>query len=183
MIDVLPEIRPLLIEDFLMDLGPGAPNLAVKPLLQELQRELPKKAKDRDFALACLAGLWLYHNFLDESHAISQDLDTVEGSYWHGILHRREPDYANAKYWFRRVQGHPIFAELCQETAALAEQADLPVGVEFLVRQKTWDSAAFVDLCEVAARRPETLERLCRQIQWCEWYLLFAFCHERAFVR
>src|SRR5437868_5279501 len=113
MIDVLSEIRPALTEGYLMDLGPASPNLAVQPLLQELQRDLPKKAKDRDCALACLAGLWLYHNFLDESHAISQDLDTVEGSYWHALMHRREPDYSNAKYWFRRVRDHAIFNELC----------------------------------------------------------------------
>jgi hypothetical protein len=115
MIDILPEIRPLLDDSRLNELGPGSPNFAVKPLLQELARELPKKAMDPDFAAACLAGLWLLHDFQDESHAISQDLDTLEGSYWHGILHRREPDYGNAKYWFRRVPGHPIFAALCEQ--------------------------------------------------------------------
>src|SRR6516165_1333879 len=101
MTDVLPEIRPLLAEDRLNELGPGSPNLAVKPLLQELERVLPAKAKDQSFASTCLAGLWLFHDFLDESHAISQDIDTIEGSYWHAILHRREPDYVNSKYWFR----------------------------------------------------------------------------------
>ena len=63
-------------------------------------------------AEGCLAGLWLLYDFLDESHTISQSLDTLEGSYWHGIMHRREPDYENAKYWFRRVPVHPIHAEL-----------------------------------------------------------------------
>src|SRR5262249_32071178 len=125
MIDVLPEIRPLLAEDRLMELGPGSPNVAVKPLLQELTRELPKKAKDREFAQACLAGLWLCHNFLDESHAISQDLDTIEGSYWHGILHRREPDYSNAKYWFRRVGDHAIHEPLRVAAVGLGTGAHL----------------------------------------------------------
>lgn len=164
-----------------MELGPGSPNLAVKPLLQELARELPKKARDRDLALACLAGLWLYHNFLDESHAISQDLDTVEGSYWHGILHRREPDFGNAKYWFRRVRGHAIFAELGQTAAAIATEEGTPPGSEFLLRH--WDASDFVDLCEAAARGPAPLDHLCRRIQQREWELLFAFCHERAFIR
>jgi hypothetical protein len=46
---------------------------------------------------ACRAALWLAFDFLDESHAVSQELDTPEGSYWHGLLHRREPDFANPR--------------------------------------------------------------------------------------
>ena len=60
-------------------------------------------ARHRELARACLAGLWLYHDFLDEAHRISQSLHGREGSYWHGIMHRREGDFANAKYWFHRV--------------------------------------------------------------------------------
>jgi hypothetical protein len=180
MTDVLPQIRPLLADLQLLDLGPGAPNLGVKPLLQELERALPKIAQERDFASACLAGLWLAHGFFDESHAISQDLDTLEGSFWHGILHRREPDYLNAKYWFRRVPAHPIFAELREQAVALA-------GAEFrssLGERKTWDPSAFVDLCERAAHeRQDSLRRLCGEIQRCEWNLLFRYCHERAFLQ
>src|SRR5450432_255553 len=56
-----------------------------------------------------VAGLWLYFSCLDEAHAVAQDLETPEGSFWHGILHRREPDPANAAYWFRRVGQHPVF--------------------------------------------------------------------------
>jgi hypothetical protein len=40
---------------------------------------------DATAAQACLAGLWLGHGFLDESHRISQEIDTPEGSWWHGI--------------------------------------------------------------------------------------------------
>ncbi|MBI2806717.1 MAG: hypothetical protein HYX68_17195 [Planctomycetes bacterium] len=177
----LPEISPLLAESRLNDLGPGSPNLAVRRQLQDLASSLAAKAKNRDFALACLAGLWLLHDFQDESHAISQELDTVEGSYWHGILHRREPDYWNAKYWFRRVPAHPILPPLCKEAAALTNDAGAPAGSEFLTHQKTWNAAAFVDLCEQAARGPVALGLLCRRIQRREWELLFAYCHERAF--
>src|SRR5262245_21627515 len=51
---------------------------------------------------AMLAGLWLYHDWLDESHRISQSLDTPTGSFWHAIMHRRERDFSNSKYWYAR---------------------------------------------------------------------------------
>jgi hypothetical protein len=51
------------------------------------------------------AGLWLYVDDLDRSHHVSQSIETPVGSYWHGIMHRREGDFSNAKYWFRRATG------------------------------------------------------------------------------
>ncbi|MGH9633172.1 MAG: hypothetical protein ACRD7E_33140, partial [Bryobacteraceae bacterium] len=41
---------------------------------------------------AALSGLWLYFSCLDESHSLSQDIQTPEGAFWHGIMHRQEPD-------------------------------------------------------------------------------------------
>jgi hypothetical protein len=46
----------------------------------------------------CLSGLWLLAGDLDQSHSISQDLTSAEGSFWHGIMHRREADFGNAKF-------------------------------------------------------------------------------------
>lgn len=179
---LLPEIRALLSEDRVPDLGPGSPNLAVRAALEELADSLTGKAKNRNFALACLAGLWLFHDFLDESHAISQDLHTLEGSYWHGILHRREPDYWNAKYWFRRVPTHPIHEKLRRKAAEATRDAGVPAGCGFLIEQMTWNAAAFVDLCENAADEPSFTRGLCRWIQRQEWVLLFTYCHVRAFT-
>src|SRR5947207_3713258 len=36
-------------------------------------------------AEAMLAGLWLWHDWLDESHHISQSLHSATGSFWPGI--------------------------------------------------------------------------------------------------
>ena len=61
------------------------------------------------------SALWLLAGDLDRSHTLSQQFDSREGSYWHGIMHRREGDFSNAKYWFRRVGDHPVLSRLRQE--------------------------------------------------------------------
>src|ERR1700722_18838832 len=99
----------LLVEPRLPPLGPGVPNQTVYPLLKALdpqQAFAPHRIVDEDMARGCLAGLWLHHDFLDESHVLSQEIHTPTGSYWHGLMHRREPDFENAKYWFRRMGAH-----------------------------------------------------------------------------
>jgi len=175
-------IQDLLREERLPALGPGTPIEAFRKTLQANTIETafaPAKVVHRDSAQACMAGLWLYFDFFDESHAISQDLHTVEGSYWHGILHRREPDYSNAKYWFRRVGNHPVFEPLRQAAAELTRAASVPRGTKFVVEQTAWDPFAFVDLCE-AASHGKADELLCRKIQQREWELLFEYCYQQA---
>ena len=95
-----PLIAELLAPERLAPLGPGVPNDAARPKLAALDGDrllAPHSVRDRDMARACLAGLWLYHDFLDESHTISQEIGSTTGSYWHGIMHRREPDASNAE--------------------------------------------------------------------------------------
>jgi len=57
---------------------------------------------------ALQAAIWLYVDDLEESHAIAQTIDSPIGAYWHGIVHRREGDFWNAKYWFRQVSSIPL---------------------------------------------------------------------------
>lgn len=53
------------------------------------------------FPQAALAGLLLRAGCWKASHEVAQEIESPEGSYWHGIAHRIEPDSFNAGYWFR----------------------------------------------------------------------------------
>lgn len=109
-----------------------------------------------------MAGLWLYFSCFAESHAVAQDLRTAEGSYWHGILHRQEPDDGNAAYWMERAGTHPVHEKL---RAAAAK-----MGV-------AWTPRSFIDYCARARREPGSdRERIALELQTMEWQLLFSWC-------
>lgn len=117
-------------------------------------------------AEAALAGLYLYFSCLDECHTIAQGIATAEGSYWHAIMHRQEPDATNSAYWFGRVGRHPIFDALRARAAACG----YPAG-------RGWDPFTFIDYCEQARRRPGCPEEaVALQVQRAEWQLLFDYC-------
>lgn len=169
-------VQELLANDRLCDLGPGRPNEEMRKGLEGLTIEnlfAPQEVRRQDFAKACLAALWLYHDFLDESHELSQTIHTIEGSYWHGIMHRREPEYANAAYWFRKVSQHPVFDPLGTAAQELASLSKVAVPLP-------WNPFWFIDFCEACATGKQSDEKLARLIQKKEWELLFDYCYQKA---
>jgi hypothetical protein len=78
-----PIFAELLHEVRLMELGPGSPNRQALPLLDKLGVErafAPRAVRDADMAGCCLAGIWLYHDFLDPSHTLSQSIETTSAT-------------------------------------------------------------------------------------------------------
>jgi hypothetical protein len=115
---------------------------------------------------AALAGLHLYFSCWEECHRLAQEIETADGSFWHAIVHRQEPDAGNSAYWFRRVGAHAVFPEL----AAAAAACDYAVGAK-------WDPFAFIDYCERARRHPGSRqEHVALEVQRAEWQLLFRYC-------
>jgi hypothetical protein len=101
-----------------------------------------------------LCGLYVYFSCFEEAHAIA-DVETAEGFYWHGIVHRQEPNAESAAYWFRQLGAHPIFPALAH----------------------AWDPFAFIEMCEQARQQPGSeVEARARDIQRTEWQLLFDYC-------
>jgi hypothetical protein len=174
-----PVVAALLDGAPLNELGPGEPNTRAYAALKALTPEsLAASAvlHDRQMALACIAALWLRHDYADQSHGISQSLDMLEGSYWHGILHRREPDFGNARYWMRRVGTHAIYGPLLAGARQLTAEAKPASAAAFLLEQTVWDPGRFIDLCEDALDDSPPLHTLVKRIQGLEWELLFDHC-------
>jgi hypothetical protein len=127
---------------------------------------------DEEMAHCCISGIWLLYDFLDDSHTISQSIATTTGSYWHGIMHRREGDFSNSKYWFRKVGDHPIFEQLTKLIT--------PLNARALLGSDNWDPFAFVDACQASTNSAGTDADLCRQLQQREWEILFDYCYAAA---
>ncbi len=166
-------------------LGPGHATSEARALLEQLTPQsvvAPAPVADQHMAMACCSALWLYHNYLDHSHRISQQIPTVEGSFWHGIMHRREGDFGNSKYWFRRVGRHPVFEPLAQAARELATQLPTDDQSEYLKSLQSWDPFAWIDLCQAVVEGESLSEQLCLAIQRREWELLFDYCYSRATV-
>ena len=145
-----------------------------------------QNVKDTTFADAIKSGLLLWNDALDASHTISQGLANATGSYWHGIMHRREPDYSNAKYWFGRVGTHAIFPEIRERALALynetAEPSDALASIgQAIADNAAWDAAQFIDWCQAAesASEPDVV-RFLQQVQAEEIRLLLAYSYRNA---
>lgn len=179
-----PACRELVTRLPLAPLGPGQPLTDLRARLGDLtDQDLfgTRPVRDPQMASCCRAALWLAFNFLDASHRLSQEIETRTGSYWHGIMHRREPDFGNSKYWYRRVGRHPIFPALADAARTSLESGAEP-GLPEPVRLPTgdWDPFWFVDLCERAYRGTKGLEPACRRIADLEWRLLFDYSYRSA---
>jgi hypothetical protein len=153
-------------------------------LLQQIQalrpQDLVPEASSPPDAVALQAGLLQLHDALDASHSLSQGIEGrgrhQAGDYWHGIMHRREPDDSNAKYWFRQLGAHPVFDELASAADAILTRCESPDAARWRERLGTpssWDAFAFVDLCSRCRRSADGgLETAVRRIQLVEMLLL-----------
>ncbi len=141
--------------------GDGADPQAVQ-LVEQLLDEPTLAGRD-----ALAAGLWLYVDELDRSHRLSQQIDTPTGAFWHAIMHRREGDFSNSKYWYRRAGAHPALGGL--DVSGGSAGAGTTVGL--------FQADTFVDRVQrayEAGEEPAELVALQRR----EWVALFEWVAE-----
>jgi hypothetical protein len=119
----------------LLDPGAGAhPHLAEKVSLAEVHP-------------AFKAGLLLYLDELELSHAISQSIDTPLGAWWHAIMHRREGDYWNSHYWLDRACSHSFFIDSPVNPREMVDECDKDLRRDQpdLIRKQRQEWQALID--------------------------------------
>ena len=157
------------------ELGPG-PRAGVLPetKLNQALDEVFKGVELPEVSRRLIRGLiLLWHDQMEPAHEIAQAIETADGSFLHGILHRREPDYGNATYWFRRVGRHECFAEIARRVE-LSPVKNETALLKQVVRNGEWDPYGFIALCEKAAGKSadEAQVKLLREIQGIETEVL-----------
>ena len=179
-LDILEILPSTLVNDCVTRLRSRAPLPPLVPVVSwdsTLQDQINSMTGEdlclgRNMVSASKGGLLLWNDSLDLSHVISQGIENTTGSYWHGIMHRREPDFGNSKYWFHRVGKHPAFSSLADSVSVLLDSEGNDDSCSWLkdIQDKGWDPFGFVDRCEQAVRGRESQEvtRLLEKIQLLE---------------
>ena len=155
-------------------LGPSSRpgTLSQKALEQQLARllEASKLPENNQQLIRALVLLW--HDHLDAAHRIAQDVDNADGAFMHGIMHRREPDFGNAAYWFRRVGRHPAFSELAARVNATFPSDP---AMTRLLRNGEWDPFGFITACEESSTKAATQQQALREVQKLEFEVLLGY--------
>ncbi len=176
-------VYPQIIEELINNsgpspLGPGKPASQSNKLTEA--QKLFSTMSGKNYARCCAAALLLRLDDLDGAHDLVNSVHSAEGSYWHGLMHRREPDIHNSNYWFKKVSVHPIFEALRFEAIKHSHKYGLSKSILDSLNAPDWDPYFFNSLCEKSREKNNPLEKFCMDVQEEEWKLLFQYCYENA---
>ena len=173
-----PLVTKLLAEEELLlrliPTEPGHPD-ALRRIRNAREEELTGGAvmAEASYPQLIRAGLLYAYDAIDESHRIVQGISTNYASYWHGMLHRREGDFENSRYWFRRTERLSVYSEMHARAARVSP---------LMGRQLDWDPYVFVGQCEQARfGGDENLKEL-TALQCLEFEVMFDYLWRDAFV-
>jgi hypothetical protein len=173
-------------------------------LKQHLDHAVPESltngpAASPEHQTILLAALHLFNDDLDQSHTICQSFDRefAPASFWHGIIHRREPDFKNALGWFGRadkweglLQIRDSVQDVLQRVLLMSEYGsarDTAFGLKrHLDAVGVWDPAHFVEMCSTHKDREDHDEMesmLLKEIQEAEMVAALDWTHRCAVGR
>ena len=116
------------------------------------------------------AGLFYYHNAIEDSHREAAKGEGDLAAYWHGMVHRREGDFDNARYWMRRAGEQPVFQEMHGRSAD---------GAPNMNRQSNWDPSLFINLCEQYKYGAHEYKKEIGTLQRVEFAVMFDYVWRR----
>jgi hypothetical protein len=93
--------------------------------------------------------LFLAAGGLDQAHRIVQEISTTDAAYIHGVIHRIDDDFNNARYWFRSAGIYPAGSEMYRRAAASSPT---------VARHPIWDPALVTDMVETSRKGGVTEE-------------------------
>jgi len=166
-------------------LGRDKPLLNGKKAVEALTAENLGWVKDSQTLLFVESALYIYFDCFEEAHQIAQDHEGIYGNWLHAILHRREPDAGNSKYWYQRVNGPPSVYEgigvKALEILGKNPVNELDSLAQKISKSKTWEPGTFVDLCDKFRKKePSSLPyKALVEIQEIEWRGLLGFILEK----
>jgi hypothetical protein len=162
--DLLRRLRPT---------EPGSPD-AIREIRNASEPELTGGAvlAHATYPRLIRAGLLYAYDAIDESHRIVQEIETAQASYWHGMIHRREGDFENSRYWFRRTGKLGVFAEMHSRAAEVSS---------LMGRQMDWDPYVLVGQCEQARFGGDVDQKELIALQRIEFQVMFDHLWHDAF--
>jgi hypothetical protein len=115
---------PAFISDILRDAR--SPRLSTqepppdKQLIKKIAAGGDREIAERDAPeVKCIRSLLFYlAGGLEQAHRIVQELSTTDAAYIHGMIHRIDDDFDNARYWFGRASMEAGTAEMYRRAAA-----------------------------------------------------------------
>ena len=163
--------RLLLNPDLLKKLTPAEPlDWELPGKIRDASDEVlsgGKEIADRKIFALVRGALFYAVDALDAAHRIFQDEPGDLGSYWHGMMHRREGDFDNARYWFRRAGRLSISDRLHEAAAAVSAT---------MAKQESWDAYLLTGMCEQAKFGDTDAVPECVRLQRVEFDEMLAHC-------
>lgn len=115
---------------------------------------------------------------IDRAHVLVQSGSTPIESYLHGVVHRLEGDFWNAKYWFRQVKDRELLSTIGNSVAIALKSSGIfeaSQSLKIISRYDHFDPTAFVDACEAAGHSSSNTDPL-QKIGQAEWESLWQIC-------